>query len=483
MKPIGLYVRVSSRAGRDDDRFHSPREQIERARAIAMSAGYVAGPVFDDIDVSGATPPAERPAMGRLLQEIAEGRLSGIAAYSLDRLSREPAHGDALVKAVTAAGGVILTPDIPDAIDSPTGEFTFGMLLQVAKLYRAQASARFASAKERAIASGIPVNNRTAVGYRRTPARRYEPDPAVAPVIRELFERRAAGAGPTELGEFLEANGVKTSQGAATWSKPAVQALIRSRTYLGEIRSGEFVNTAAHEPIVDEPLWLAAQHPNPAPPRARKNGYLLTGILRCKACGYSMNGTTSSRGVRIYRCQRRHAGGLCPEPARVRADDVEAQVTAEVFRRARLTVTLPDADGPDIKALEEALATADRRLAQVMTDEARDALGDLWAPDVKARRMARDQAAEALGRAHVEPAHTGQELDLIRHWQDEVGLKALGQGDGGTVAFIDLDLKRRMVASVLPAVAVARGGALKFDPDISGLTRSGFNRNPKLNPL
>jgi hypothetical protein len=30
---------------------------------------------------------------------------------------------------------------------------------------------------------------------------------------------------------------------------------------------------------------------------------------------------------------------------------------------------------------------------------------------------------------------------------------------------------------------VAKGGALKFNPDLSGMSRRGYNRNPKLNPL
>lgn len=67
MKPIGVYVRVSSRSGRDDDRFHSPREQAERARGLCYAQGLEPGPVFEDIDVSGAILPAERPAMSRLL--------------------------------------------------------------------------------------------------------------------------------------------------------------------------------------------------------------------------------------------------------------------------------------------------------------------------------------------------------------------------------------------------------------------------------
>lgn len=468
---VGLYVRVSSRAGRDDERFHSPKEQAERARVVALAAGYAPGPVFEDIDVSGATPPDQRPAMGRLLNEIAAHRLAGIAAYSLDRLSREPAHGDTLVKAVTKAGGVILTPDIPDAIDSPTGEFTFGMLLQVAKLYRSQSRARFASAKERAIAAGIPVTNRAAVGYRRNSQRRYEPDPAVAPIIRELFERRATGAGPTELAEFLESHGVTTSQGSATWSKPAIQGLIRSRTYLGEIRSGEFVNTTAHEPIVDEPLWLAAQRPNPAPPRVRKGGYLLAGILRCKACGYCMQGTTTSHGHRIYRCIRRHAGGVCPAPARIRADAVEAHVINEI--RGKADIHTPPPTGTPLAALEAEVATAERRLAQVLTDEARDALGDLWAAEVKPRRLARDAALQALGEARASGTEASSFWDAYRDLDVDTASR---------------DELRRAISGLFRYVAVAKDKSIHWppgddDPPGGPLPRRGYNRVPGLNPL
>lgn len=144
--PIGIYVRISSQGDRANERFHLPREQRERSEALVRDRGLVVGPVFEDIDVSGAMEPTRRPAMGRLLEAVTSGELGGVAAFGLDRLSREPAHGDALVRAVTRADGVILTPDIPDAIDTPTGEFPFGMLLQVAKLYRRQAGARFRGA-------------------------------------------------------------------------------------------------------------------------------------------------------------------------------------------------------------------------------------------------------------------------------------------------------------------------------------------------
>lgn len=470
---IGIYVRVSRRGDREDDRFHSPREQAERASVLAVAKGYTPGPVFEDIDVSGATAPADRPAMRRLLKAIQAGELGGVAAYSLDRLSREPAHGDALVKVVTKSGGVILTPDIPEAIDSPTGEFTFGMLMQVAKLYRSQAAARFASAKENAIASGIPVTNRDAVGYRRNAERRYEPDPDVAPVIRQVFERRAAGAGPTELAEFLESQGVKTSQGSRTWSKAAVQNLIKSRTYLGELRSGDsYVNPAAHEPIVDLATWTAAQHPNPAPRRARSSAYLLSGILRCKACGYCMQGTHSSRGKRIYRCARRHAGGICPEPARIEADAVESLVIAEIRG------TMVERRGADVArvdpALEEELKAAERRLEQALSPEVQDALGDGWPAFTKARREERDAAALEFGKASANARTAGNFWDNYRKFDP----------DTATPEEI-----REVITGLFLYIAVDREKAIHWPPDDDDtqapavLSRRGYNREAKLNPL
>lgn len=403
--PIGIYVRVSRKGDREDERFHSPREQAERARALVAARGFIPGPTFEDIDVSGATAPELRPAMAELLRAIEAHELGGIAAFSLDRLSREPAHGDALVKRVTKAGGVILTPDIPDAIDSPTGEFTFGMLLQVAKLYRSQAGARFSSAKEHAIKNGIPVGP-VPVGYRARPDRTLEPDPETAPTVRSLFERRARGDGWTPLADLLsEATG-------RTWSRQGVAAVVANRLYAtGRLEYGDTVSDVAAEPLVDEPLWHAAQGAQPRPRASRSNGtWLLTGLLRCAACGHSLAPWTGAarrrrdprRGKmdwvaqtppRRYRCVNR----ACPERVSVDAPYMEGVVTRASFERSDELVTR--AHAPDLGGIQDALTAAERRLAQALSPEAQDALGDTWAAVAKQRRQERDAAARELGEA------------------------------------------------------------------------------------
>ena len=405
--PIGIYVRVSRKGDREDDRFHSPREQAERATALATARGYTAGPVFEDIDVSGATPPEQRPAMGELLAAVERGELAGVAAFSLDRLSREPGHGDALVKRVTKAGGVILTPDIPDAIDSPTGEFTFGMLLQVAKLYRSQAGARFASAKERAILAGIPVGT-VPFGYRQRDDRRLEVDPELAPVVRELFERWARGDGRGVLAAVLdEATG-------RTWSREAVPRIIKNRIYAtGRMVYGDTVSEWDAGTIVDEALWHAAQRTAPPRPPRSENGWLLTGLAKCGACGRNLKGHTnrSKYGVyRNYKCRNR----ACPSRVSVSARRLEPFVVLRSFLAGDEMTTRDDA--PDLALLEDALATAERRLEHALSPDVQDAAGDGWAAMLRARRDERDAAAAALGEARAAAGGGAAEFRLREVW-------------------------------------------------------------------
>lgn len=477
--PVDVYVRVSRVGGREH--MISPEEQERDARAFAERRGLRVGQVFTDLDRSGGT--LERPELQKALARVEAGQSGGIVVAYLSRLTRETSQGLGLLEAVREAGGEVYAPNLSDHT-SADGRMLNTIQLAIDAGMRERAKEGLARARENAVANGVPVTNRDAVGYRRNVQRRYEPDPDVAPVIRQVFERRAAGAGPTELAELLESHGVRTSQGARTWSKPAVQNLLKSRTYLGELRSGPYVNPTAHEPLIDEPTWLAAQSPNPAPRRARKGGYLLAGVLRCKACGYSMQGTVSSRGKRIYRCVRRHAGGICPGPARIEAAVVEDAVVAALFERANL-IWEKRASTVDTAPLQEAFDLADRRYQQALSPAAQDALGEAWASVVKERRLARDEAAAALGlaRATATEEEVERRVELVRAWQDEDGLGDLARPSTEPVYFLDNELKRKIVAEAFPAIAVARDKTLDFDPDTAGLTRRGYRREPGLNPL
>lgn len=478
-RPVDVYVRVSRVGGREH--LISPDEQERRGRELATERGLTVGEVIRDLDESGGK--WERPGLQRALERVRAGQSGGLIVAWLDRLSRDSEHAHRLVREIHELGGAIYAPDAPSDWTSPEGELQAGIVFTFAQYVRKRARASFERAKENAVAQGIPIHSRPPVGYRKRADRRLEPDPKTAPVVRDVFERRAAGAGPSELADLLTARGVQTSQGSQSWSKQAVASLIASRVYLGEIAYGRdrrFVNARAHEPLVDLATWTAAQHPRGRRlQEARRGGYALTGLVRCASCGYCLQGTRTSaeRGSkRRYRCVGRHAGGQCPAPVSAFADEVE-EVAFRLFWQHAETVALrgtamqPDDDRP---RLEAELERAERRLAQALTTEAQDAAADAWPELVRARRRARDEAAAQLGAARAEASRATSAprvADLRALWPEMSAAE-----------------RREIIATYFDCFALRRAQGIEIVAFASGsgpidLSAPGFRREPKLRPI
>ena len=102
------------------------------------------------------------------------------------------------------------------------------------------------------------------------------------------------------------------------WRDHTIWNMLRSRRYLGELRHGEFVNTAAHEPLIDESTWALAQAHNVRAPMPRRHPALLRGVLRCAGCRRLLYSSTIGRYTstesRLYVCPRGEGDRLCPAP-------------------------------------------------------------------------------------------------------------------------------------------------------------------------
>jgi DNA invertase Pin-like site-specific DNA recombinase len=405
----GAYIRVS----KTKDGGQSAEEQRAAidARAKADGATLVAEVVEED--VSGGKS-ARLRKLETLVKAAEAGELSTIYVLDFSRLTREHPYRamEPLARLLDVGGRVV---GILDGFDSstPMGAQTAGLLAGQAYTYRETVRQRWGAAKERAIREGRIVG-RAPVGYTRDDEGRLTPDPATGLAITAAFEKRAAGATLREVGDFLEAQGVRSSRDSEAWAWQSVKDLLSRRVYLGELRLGELANVEAHEPLTDLPTWQAAQAPPSKPRRPKTGGDLLTGLLRCASCGYSMSPTTRSDGVRIYRCVGGRRGGKCPGPATVRADDVEDAARFALHVLAGATgVMRPKGGAPDLAGLRDALDAAQRRLAQAQADDVQEALGhDAWVAMLAERRRARDDAAAALGRAEAEAAELESMIDV-----------------------------------------------------------------------
>jgi DNA invertase Pin-like site-specific DNA recombinase len=369
------YVRVSRVAGREGDSFISPAVQRERIERFAAAHDHKVVEWFEDLDQPGSR--YQRPGFQSALAAVEDGRADGIAVAALDRFARSVPDAAIALRRLEEAGGTLVS--VRDALDTsaPIGRFARTMMLALAELEVERIRENWAVARDRAIGRGVHISRVPPVGYLRGDDGRLVPDPVAAPVIREVFLRRAAGASWKTLNQFLDEH-LPRDQGA--WTHQTVDGIIRRRTYLGEAFQGNVVNKEAHQPLLSRSEWEAAQSRSSAPTR-REARTLLSGLIRCSACGYAMSRSEGgSRGYHNYRCRARHGAGICPEPARIsiaRADDYVTTAFLNWIEHQRIAVESSPRDDPvetavlRVESAEQELVTyRDANLISIIGQEA-----------------------------------------------------------------------------------------------------------------
>ena len=320
MRLVG-YSRVSRVAGRAGESFISPEVQRSSVEAYSKANGHEIVAWFEDLDQTGGR--LDRPGLREALALVERGEAEGIVAAKLDRLTRSVADLGKLLDQAKAGGWNLVAVDVGLDLRSPNGEFVAGILGQVAQWERARRREDWNVAQGRAVARGVHIASRVPTGYRRRPDKRLEPHPKTAKVIRELFQRRAAGQGWRALADFFNESGVVSPYGNHSWTTGAIQKIIRNRVYLGEARSGRHVNADAHDPIVTRADWEAAQSARIGASPRSGDGLLLAGLVRCAGCRYLMKADhmrdRDGSQLGLYRCRGRHAAGGCPGGASVLA--------------------------------------------------------------------------------------------------------------------------------------------------------------------
>src|SRR5262245_1975702 len=156
-RPVDIYVRVSRKGARVDERFHSPADQERDARAFAERRGLRVAEVITDIDKSGGT--LERPGLQEALARVQAGQSGGIVVAYLSRLTRETSQGLGLLEDIRETGGEVYAPNLSDHTTAD-GRMLNTIQLAIDAGMRERAKEQIARARENAIAAGIPVTNR-----------------------------------------------------------------------------------------------------------------------------------------------------------------------------------------------------------------------------------------------------------------------------------------------------------------------------------
>ena len=235
-----------------------------------------------------------------------------------------------------------------------------------------------ATAQARAVARGVLPNSRIVPGYVRGEDGVLVVVPELAPVVREVFQRRDRAATIVQLQAFLLERGIERSVAG-------VASMLHSRVYLGEIHFGDLHNLNAHEAIIrDRGLFERVQRRTVSRGRQPKSERLLVrlGVLRCGTCRSRMVINTYSGN---YRCGETSANP-CQRRAAVKAGRVEKMVLDAVRAySARAGVHGGASRWERIREADEAIARANADLDDTIRQLSELGLfgpacepGDLW---------------------------------------------------------------------------------------------------------
>ena len=422
------YVRVSRVAGREGESFISPDVQRKKIETWSELHGVRIAQWWEELDQSGRR--RDRPMFQEALRRCEAGETGGIVVARLDRFARSAVDALEAIKRLNEANARLVS--VEDNFDgsTPMGRFAIGILTLIAELELERITENWSTAVREAVSRGVHISATPPAGYKRDKDKRLVPVEPDASLIRDLFRRRANGEAWTALVDFLNQSGLRSSKGSTSWSLTGVSSLVKNRVYLGEARSGSHVNPQAHEAIVTQAEFDAAQSTRTllqARDGSVASQALLGGLARCAGCGHTLKITGNSNrktGTRypIYYCVGRYAKGNCTARATIRASYLDNYVEQQVLQALR-------AEGgflADAVEASEQLAEAQRVLEQaehelslyLQTDLITTVGQDAFLAGVDARQVRLTEARELVEKLRSESA-LAEELtsgDLLAAW-------------------------------------------------------------------
>ena len=263
-----IYTRKSSEEGLEQE-FNSLQAQREACEAFIASQrheGWVcvrAG--YDDGGFSGAT--MDRPALQRLLADIAAGRVDTIIVYKIDRLTRSLADFAKIVEVLDARGASFVSVTQQFNTTTSMGRLTLNILLSFAQFEREVIGERIRDKIAASKRKGMWMGGIPPLGYRAQDGKLFVIE-SEAEIVRMIFRRYAELGSVRLLKEELEARGIKSKSwttasgrrvGGKPFSRGALYLMLQNRLYRGEIVHTGRSYPGEHTSIIDQPLWDAVQ--------------------------------------------------------------------------------------------------------------------------------------------------------------------------------------------------------------------------------
>ena len=485
--PAALYARVSS--DRQDVDL-SVAAQLRALRDYAEKNGYHVAREYIDEAESGLI--ADRPQFRKMLDEAAktEAPFKEILVWKFSRFTRKREHAVAF-KSMLRKKGIRVVSITEHADDSPTGKLMEAIIESVDEFYSENLAQEVVRGMREAASRGFWVASRVPYGYRKLMVQdgakkrpTLEPDSATSPVVQRIFGMAEAGRGILDITRTLNNEGIANPTGRL-WSKNGVHIILRNQAYTGTLVWGADAKDKA-DPVRVEKAFpavvskaqlkrvnrkLRSRAPKRSHPRRAGSTYLLSGMIKCKACNRALSGQDAKSGrFAYYVCQSvmKRGSGACDAP-RLNARRFEEMVVGKIRENVltesniRELVKLVDEEMDGIareqrqklETIESELVDVKRRLERLY-DLAETT--DLDIEDFKPRIRDHRERQERL-EATAEEARTI--LSQRREVLDDVGtITAYAQDMSVFLNESELTERRAFIESFVKEIVVQPGNAL-----------------------
>ena len=345
-KSVAFYCRVSSDKQAQEGTIES---QVSSLREFAQANNFSIEEdlIFLDNGISGAT--LARPALDDLRDKAASGEVETVLILCPDRLARKYAHQLILVEEFQNLG-VEITFSNKEISNSPEDQLLLQIQGVISEYEREKIMERSRRGKlQKALKGFVSVLGGAPYGYAYIPRKdtedaRYEIHLEEATIVRGIFhmycqEKLSIGA----ITKSLNAKEVPTRKRQGIWERSTVWSVLRNPAYSGQaafrktirverIRPTKLARDNSFYPysstsssrdrnkkdwiyipvpaIISHEIFKVASkqleiNKQLSPRNNKKYCYLLSGLLHCKECGYSIYGkpASNSKYRRLYyRC-------------------------------------------------------------------------------------------------------------------------------------------------------------------------------------
>ena len=345
-----IYTRVSTDTGLDQE-FNSLDAQYDASQAYIRSQAHAGWSLvkarYDDGGFSGGS--TDRPALQRLLADVAARRIHIIVVYKVDRLTRSLADFAKLVELFDAHGVSFVSVTQQFNTTTSMGRLTLNVLLSFAQFEREVTSERIRDKIAASKRKGLWVGGMVPLGYILKDGQLHIHEEE-ANTVRLIFQRYLELGSVNRLVKDLKDRGFKSkvrqlasggTRGGVPFTQGPLFHMLRNRFYLGEVKFKGEILPGPQPALLDRALFeavqkkLTEQRSHHTTTRIRTRA-LLAGLLFDDA-GHRMILTYASRNRVRHRyyvsapCIRGQTDEPVGSVTRVPASDIEASISKAVM--------------------------------------------------------------------------------------------------------------------------------------------------------